>query len=51
MILIVTLKADVANEQQADNYLAALKQWLSDKPGIKGKSELKIDKSGELKTL
>ena len=49
MVLVVTITADVADEQQADNYLAALKQWLNDKPGINGVADLNINKSSHLK--
>jgi len=49
MKLIVTLTAEVADETQANNYLAALRQWLKDKPGITGTAESRDDKSGMLK--
>jgi len=48
MKLVVTLTAEVSDEAQALQYLAALKQWLSDKPGVKGTAEIMDNKTMEL---
>jgi len=48
MKLIVTLSAKVNDEDHALQYLAALRQWLSDKPGVKGTAEIMDNKTQEL---